>query len=322
MDEAETVEGVYLSSALDLETLFGDAFAARGAPIRLRRPEAIDSPEAVRFALCWHPPDNGFVRYPNLEMAASIASGVDNIVNCPSLPERAVVTRIRDEHQAALMAGFAAWHVIWHHRRMGFHLSHQTRGEWVRRDFDEVVPPSRFTVGILGFGLMGRAIARAVCAMGFPVVAAARNARAGEDMAGVRVECGPEAAQRTAARANVLINVLPLTAETRDILDRDLFALMPRGGALIQMGRGEHLVDADLDDALDSGRLAGASLDVFREEPLPEDHRWWRDRRIVITPHQASDCSSAMVAEQVSRAVLDIVAGRRPSTAVDRSLGY
>lgn len=322
MDEAETVEGVYLSSALDLETLFGDAFAARGAPIRLRRPEAIDSPEAVRFALCWHPPDNGFVRYPNLEMAASIASGVDNIVNCPSLPERAVVTRIRDEHQAALMAGFAAWHVIWHHRRMGFHLSHQTRGEWVRRDFDEVVPPSRFTVGILGFGLMGRAIARAVCAMGFPVVAAARNARAGEDMAGVRVECGPEAAQRTAARANVLINVLPLTAETRDILDRDLFALMPRGGALIQMGRGEHLVDADLDDALDSGRLAGASLDVFREEPLPPGHPFWDHPAITVTPHNASITDPRSAVAQIVENIRRAEAGRPLLHAVDRSAGY
>jgi glyoxylate/hydroxypyruvate reductase A len=97
---------------------------------------------------------------------------------------------------------------------------------------------------------------------------------------------------------------------------------MPKGAALIQLGRGEHLVDADLDAALDRGHLAGASLDVFRQEPLPENHRWWRDPRITITPHQASDCSSDMVAEQVSRAALDIVAGRMPSTAVDRSLGY
>ena len=322
MAERVPVEGVYLSTALDLEKIFAEAFTPHGEAIRLRPPGEIEDPAAIRFALCWHPAADAFRPYPNLKLAASIAAGVDNIVNCPSLPEGAVVTRVRDEHQADMMAGFAVWHVIWHHRNMRFHIDHQTRGEWVRRNLAGFVPPRECTVGVLGFGLMGQAIARAVAAAGFPVVAAIRNPRAHSPIAVVDLETGPDAVMRTAARSRILINVLPLTPETRDILDQKLFAAMPKGAALIQLGRGEHLVDADLDAALDSGHLAGASLDVFRQEPLPENHRWWRDPRITITPHQASDCSSDMVAEQVSRAALDIVAGRMPSTAVDRSLGY
>ncbi|WP_099867699.1 NAD(P)-dependent oxidoreductase [Pararhizobium haloflavum] len=316
------IEGVYLSTALNLEKLFADAFAPRGEEIRLRRPEAVEDPAAVRFALCWHPADDAFDAYPNLSLAASIAAGVDNIVTCPSLPEDAVVTRVRDEHQADMMAGFAAWHVIWHHRNIGFHIEHQAKGAWARRDLGSFIPPRACTVGVLGFGLMGQAIARAIAAMGFPVRASVRNARSAPDIPGVTLEAGADAARKVAAASRILVNVLPLTSETRDILNSDLFAIMPQGSVLIQLGRGEHLVDADLDKALASGQLAGASLDVFRDEPLPGGHPWWSDPRILITPHQASDCSSAMVAEQVSRAARDVVAGRRPATAVDRKLGY
>lgn len=315
------IEGVYLSTTLDLENLYSGVLANADRPIRLRRPEEVENPEKVRFALCWYPAAQSFDAYPNLKLASSIAAGVDHIVNCPSLPTDAIVTRVRDEHQASLMAAFAAWHVVWHHRSMGFHLASQARGEWARRDFDEVTPPPSYTVGILGYGLMGQAIARAVAAMGFPVVAAARSMR-DAGMGGVDLETGPDAVMRTASRSNVLINVLPLTRDTHDILNADLFAAMPRGSALIQLGRGEHMVDADLDAALESGQIAGASLDVFRQEPLPKDHHWWRDPRIVITPHQASDCSRATVVEQVARAVIDVSEGRRPITAVDRERGY
>src|SRR3990170_3121482 len=124
MAEASVVEGVYLSTALDLEELYGEAFAAH-AKVRLRHPHEIHEPEAVRFALCWRPADEAFDPYPNLGLASSIAAGVDSIVNCPSLPQKVVVTRVRDGNQGDLMAGYAAWHVVWHHRNMARYLNHQ-----------------------------------------------------------------------------------------------------------------------------------------------------------------------------------------------------
>ncbi len=321
MADGQVIEGVYLSTAFDLHALYGHALAPHAEAIRLRHPHEIDDPEEIRFALCWRPADDAFLPYPNLRLANSIAAGVDSIINCPSLPENALVARVRDEDQGDVMAGFAAWHVIWHHRNMRHHIVHEAKHEWARLIPSIMKPPRETPVGILGFGLMGRAIARAVTAMGFPVVAAARNAPR-ETMPGVRFESGEGAAHRVAEQAAILINVLPLTGETRGLLNLDFFNRMPQGASLIQLGRGEHLIEADLLRALDSGRIASASLDVFDVEPLPKEHPFWADERILVTPHQAGDCSPHRMAEQLVRAAQAVVAGEIPETVVDRSNGY
>ncbi|WP_417674952.1 NAD(P)-dependent oxidoreductase [Roseibium sp.] len=316
------VEGVYLGERYDLEAFYSRYFEPHADRVRLRRPKEIDNPEAVRFALTWYPAADAFTPYPNLKLACSIAAGVDSIVGCPSLPPEAYVTRVQDDNQADLMAGFAAWHVIWHHRNMGFYLKNQAQGIWKHQNFDIAPSPRNYTVGLLGYGLMGKAIGRAIAAMGFPVVAAVRNAPEDEQHPGIRFEIGDDAVMRTAAQSQALVNVLPLTAATKGILNAELFAAMPPGARLIQLGRGEHLVDEDLDAALNSGRIGGASLDVFHTEPLPSDHPWWKDERILITPHQASDSSRRLMAEQVVQAACDVAAGRNPRNTVDRTIGY
>ncbi len=316
------IEGVYVGERFDLERLYSRFFKAHADKVRLRRPENVDDPATIEFALTWHPSDDAFAPYPNLKLACSIAAGVDSIVACPSLPDHVHVTRIQDDNQADLMAGFAAWQVIWHHRDMGFYLDRQAECRWEHQNFNTAPSPRNYTVGILGYGLMGKAIAGAVAAMGFPVVAAVRSIPGGEAPDGISFEAGPEGIDRVAARSQALINVLPLTPETEGILNARLFSLMPRGARLIQLGRGQHLVDADLDAALDSGQLGGASLDVFHVEPLPSDHHWWTDKRILITPHQASDSSRTLMAEQVVQAALDTAAGKTPLNTVDRSRGY
>lgn len=322
MTEQARIEGVYLSTTLDLEKLFSPAFSAHAQTIRLRRPEEIEDPSAISFALCWNPAPQAFAPYPNLKLASSIAAGVDSIINCPSLPPEAYVTRVRDESQGDLMAGFAAWHVIWHHRNMRHHIVHEAKHEWSRQWTRAFLPPGRCTVGVLGYGIMGRAIARAVTAMGFPVVAAVRNEPDTPPPPGVRFEAGEGAIERVAAAAHILINVLPLTPATRGILNAEFFQKMPHGASLIQLGRGEHMIEADFAAALDSGRIASASLDVFAVEPLPPEHPFWADERIFITPHQASDSSSELMAEQVMRAASAIAAGKAPETAVDKAKGY
>ncbi|QDL91717.1 glyoxylate/hydroxypyruvate reductase A [Paroceanicella profunda] len=311
----EPVTGVYLSTTIDLASRYLSPGETR---IRLLRPEDVEDPAAVQFALAWRPADDAFSAYPNLKLVSSIAAGVDSITNCPSLPAGAAVVRVRDEAQASRMAAFAAWQVVWHHRRMGELMGYAAEGRWQRAASPE--PFHEWTVGILGYGLMGRTVARGLAALGYPVIAACRSAA--ESAPGIEVIGGEGAMQEVARRSKVLINLLPLTEATRDVLNAEFFAQMPKGAVLIQLGRGEHLVDDDLLAALDSGHLSSASLDVFRAEPLPEGHPYWSHPAITITPHTASDTTPEEVIRQLADAVQDVMAGRRPAHLVDPAAGY
>ncbi len=311
--QTDMVEGVYLCEHLDLPALFGAEIAAHPG-LRLYRPEEVPDPHRIRFALAWRPAPDAFAHYPNLELVQVIAAGVDTVLGTPSLPATVAVARVEEAEQAAVMAGFAAWHVVWHHRRMGAYLDAAARAEWRRVSFQTLRPPSQVPVGVLGYGLMGRQIARAVAAMGFPVLAASR--RDGPADMGVTRVTGTDAVGRVAERAEILVNVLPLTDETRDILATPLFDRMPAGAALIQLGRGEQMIEEDLLTALASGRIGGASVDVFRHEPLPADHPFWAHPKIVVTPHEASLASAAAVAGALAQSVRDMLAGRPPATAV------
>lgn len=317
--EADVVEGVYLCTQLDLPDLFGAAVSDQ-AGLRLYRPEDVPDPSRIRFALVWQPAPDAFDAYPNIELVQVIAAGVDGVLRNPSLPDHAVVTRVHDDEQAAIMAGFAAWHVVWHHRHMGNYLQAQTSATWDRQTIKTLRPPSQVTVGVLGFGLMGQAIGKAVAAMGFDVLAATRTG--GDSADGITRISGDDAVQQVAARSDILINVLPLTQSTRDILNADLFARMPRGAALVQLGRGPHLVEEDLLAALDTGQIGGASLDVFRTEPLPRDHPFWSHPHVLVTPHEASVTSPKAVTDALVRSVQDIENGHHPTAAVDKTTGY
>ncbi|MGJ8605919.1 MAG: 2-hydroxyacid dehydrogenase [Marivita sp.] len=315
----DVIEGVYLCTALDLPDLFGAAVADQPG-LKLYRPDEVPDPARIRFALVWRPAPDAFDAYPNIDLVQVIAAGVDGVLRNPSLPAQATVTRVHDDEQAAIMAGFAAWHVVWHHRQMGHYLAAQAQATWDRTTIKTLRPPSQVCVGILGYGLMGQAVARAVTAMGFPVMVATRTT--GDSGPGVTRIAGTEAVHKVAAQSDILINILPLTQATQNILNADLFARMPKGAALIQLGRGPHLVEDDLLAALDSGQIGGASLDVFRQEPLPADHPFWTHPNIVVTPHEASVTSPRAVSDTLARSVQERMAGQRPAAAVDTSTGY
>jgi glyoxylate/hydroxypyruvate reductase A len=315
----DVVEGVYLCTHLDLPDLFAETVAHHPG-LRLYRPEEVPDPSRIRFALVWRPASDAFDAYPNIELVQVIAAGVDGVLRNPSLPEAVTVTRVHDDEQATIMAGFAAWHVVWHHRHMGNYLKAQGENTWDRTTIKTLRPPSRVRVGILGYGLMGQAIARTIAAMGFPVFVATRTD--GDSGDGITRIAGADAVQDVAAQSDILINILPLTHATHEILNADLFARMPKGAALIQLGRGQHLVEDDLLSALDSGQIGGASLDVFREEPLPPEHPFWTHPGIVVTPHEASVTSARAVSDTLAQSVADCVTGQRPAAAVDKSNGY
>ncbi|GGB55903.1 glyoxylate/hydroxypyruvate reductase A [Tistrella bauzanensis] len=313
---------VCLSTMLDLKAIFGGGFARHAPQVDLLEPEeALAAPETVDFALAWKPAPDAFRPFPNLAFVSSIAAGVDNILACPSLPPGLPVLRVRDDDQARMMAGFAAWHVLWHHRGMATYIAQQRVALW--RRVMEKRPAGDVRVAVLGFGHMGRVTAGVLAGLGYDVRALARRA---PDPAlvpdGVTIVSGPDGTARIAARADMLINLLPLTDDTRGILSGALFDRMPMGSVLIQLGRGEHLVEDDLTAALDSGRIAAASLDVFAVEPLPPEHRFWHDPRILITPHEASEPNRDALARHIAAATDRLEAGELIPTMVDRQAGY
>jgi glyoxylate/hydroxypyruvate reductase A len=156
--------------------------------------------------------------------------------------------------------------------------------------------------------------------LGFPVMVWSRTAK--PTLPSIRGFHGPSGLFAMLGETEVLVNLLPLTDETRGILDAKLFGAMRRGGYLIQVGRGEHLVEADLLSALASGQLCGAALDVFGIEPLPATHPFWRHPRIIVTPHDACEVRLESVADTLLATADAITAGRRPPFAIDRKRGY
>lgn len=305
-----------VSKSLDLRGYFGAEFARIAERI-----EVVDhrgrSDADVRLAVAWHPPDDAFAHYPNLRAVCSIGAGVDNIVRCPSLRPGIDVVRVVDPAQAQMMSGFVAWHAMGHQRRFASYLEQQRERIWRRLSQRSA---QNVPVGILGYGEIGQKVAADLAMLGFPVMVWSRTAKLTSPS--IKGFHGPSGLAAMLSETEVLVNLLPLTDETRGILNTTLFGRMRRGGYLIQVGRGEHLVEDDLLSALESGQLAGAALDVFGIEPLPAAHPFWRHPKIIVTPHDACEVRLEAVAETLLATADAIKAGRRPPFAIDRERGY
>lgn len=315
---SDPVLGVFLSTEFDLKADYGAAFDAYAPEIRVLRPEEIAQPAAARFAVCWLPDPKSFARYPNLALASVVGAGVDALLHNPGLPVDLPVCRVRDPDQAAQMAGYAAHQILEVSR--GFA---QMRADALARRWHPETPraPSEIVTAVLGYGSMGQAVVRALCVLGFQVRVASRSEPPSR-IEGVSYHCGADAVRAAASGADFVVNVLPLTPATRQVLNGALFSGMRRGGWLVQIGRGEHLVEEDLCAALASGQLAGASLDVFAQEPLPQDHPFWADPRLRLTPHVASMASPGTAARQIVQSVRERLAGAVLSYEVERGRGY
>jgi len=315
----QPIKGVFLSSKIDLRVQYENEFQSVSNLIDIRNPIEISDPSLIRFALCWDPDDDAFAPYPNLQMVSSIGAGVDNILKCSSLNNNTIVTRIRDKQQAFSMAGFIVWQVIWHHRRMKQYLLNESHHIW---NWVESPSIEEYTVGVLGFGTMGQATAKALLSVGYKVIVACRSIHKKSKNKRLTIESGINSIQNTVKKSNILINLLPLTTATRFILNEDLFSLMPQGSILIQVGRGDHLVDEHLIKALNTGRLVAASLDVFSNEPLSNNNPFWDDPRIFITPHIACESDIKTVAKQVTFCIKDIINCKTPRYAINREREY
>jgi glyoxylate/hydroxypyruvate reductase A len=275
-------------------------------------------PASATIAVGWHPPADAFDHYPNLKAACSIGAGADNILNCPSLRDGIDVVRIVEPAQAQMMSGFVIWNVIHHQRQFGTYMQNHRDRVWQRLGGGRSARQMR--IGILGYGAIGARVASDLAMLGFPVKVWSRSAKQTTD--GVTGFHGNDGLDAMLAETEVLVNLLPLTPETRGILNTALFAKMPCGGYLIQVGRGEHSVEQDIIDALDSGQLAGAALDVFHVEPLPKDNPLWSHPKIVFTPHDACEVTMTSIGDTILATAEAVQAGVTPKDTVDRGRGY
>jgi phosphoglycerate dehydrogenase-like enzyme len=273
-------------------------------------------PEEVEAILAWRMPRGVLPRYPNLRVLSSIGAGVDALLTTPDLPPEVVVTRVVDPAQAVEIAQFVVAGALHFTRDLATYVAQQARGQWRRLP---VRPMSHCRVGVMGLGRVGQAIAKAFLPLGYPVAGWSRSPQAVD---GVEVFSGPEGLARFVGQTDILVCALPLTAQTRGMLNRALLAKLPAGAMVVNVGRGEHLVEADLRALLDGGHVAAAVLDVFEQEPVPADNWVWSHPKVLATPHIASSPGKRFVAEQCVDALRRARLGLPQPQAVDRSAGY
>ena len=290
--------------------VWAEVFAEAGEALVIGE-EAVTDPAAITHLLCWMPPQD-LRRYPNLRVVISAGAGVDQM---PPMPEGVDLVRTLDPGIEEMVRDWVVMATLMLHRRMPDYLAQAEQGLWKAR---ETVHARTARVGIMGMGRIGTLAAETLGALGFRVSGWSRSGRAA---AGVPV-FDASGTDDFLAQSDILVCLLPLTDQTRGILNADLFARLPAGAALVHAGRGAQLDMDAMRAALDRGALRSAMLDVTNPEPLPADHWAWRDPRVIITPHVAAETdhrTGALHALSVIRATRE----NRPLPGlVDQSRGY
>lgn len=279
-------------------------------------PDAGDLAE-IEAAVVWTAHDMMELRrYPNLKLIVSMGAGVDHLLRAPGPPPGIPVARLKDVLLTSAMAEWVLLNVLRFHRQDPEYRALQQRKEWL-----ELSAPSTSErrIGILGIGELGSASARVLGSLGFPVMGWSRSAKT---LPGVQTFHGADGLMAMAAQTDILICLLPLTPETRGVLNAKLLPALPRGAYVINGARGGHMVAEDMLAALDSDHIAGAALDVFEPEPLPPESPFWSHPKVFLTPHAASITIPSSVAPQVVENIHNMRNGRPLINLVDFSLGY
>ena len=309
-----------LSGTVDLAFLV-PAFQAACPGVDLRLPPDLGPLDQIEAAACWQPPPGVLATLPGLRLVQSLAAGIDHLTGDPALPRQVPLCRIVDPEMASGMAAYVVWAVVHQQRHMGQFLQQASQQLW---KVQPVQPTRQHCVGIAGLGFLGQTCAQALLALGYRVRGWRRSAPTAADAlpAGVALFHGDSQQADFLAGCDTLVNLLPLTDATRGVLDAALFNQLPRGAHLVNVGRGDHLVEADLLAALASGQLGAATLDTFAQEPLPAGHPFWLHTQITATPHIATRTHPAVIVRQTLDNLATLRAGSRPAAAVDLARGY
>jgi glyoxylate/hydroxypyruvate reductase A len=266
-------------------------------------------------AVVWAPPQQLLDEQPQLQGLFNIGAGVDALLKL-QVPATTQIVRLDDAGMSVQMAEYVCHALIRHFREFDVYEAEAREGRWSFRK-----PRQRrdFPVGVMGLGVLGERVAKAVAQFEFPVLGWSRSAKA---IDGVQTFAGEAQFNEFLAATRVLVNLLPLTQETRGILNRDTLARLQPGGYLISIARGAHLVEEDLIPLLDAGTLAGATLDVFQTEPLAAEHPFWRHPKITVTPHASARTLREESVAQIAGKIRALSQGLPISGVVDRDKGY
>jgi glyoxylate/hydroxypyruvate reductase A len=290
--------------------VWGPMFQEAGEPFVVGE-DAVTDPVAITHLMCWLPPKD-LGRYPNLKVVIGAGAGVDHM---PKMPDGVTLVRALAPGIDQMVRDWVVMATLMLHREMPTYVQQARAGQWK----GHAVPRAHGTrVGIMGTGRIGALAARTLSDMEFDVVGWSRS---GRPVDGIKVFAS-DGLDDFLAQSDILICLLPLTDETRGILNAELFAKLPRGACLVHAGRGAQLDMDALKQALEDGRLTSAMLDVTNPEPLPDSHWAWRDPRVFITPHIAANTDHA----EGARHALDVVRASRENAElpgqVDQDRGY
>lgn len=305
-----------IKTDVDRGTAWVEALAAAYPELKTHTWPYDGDPADIDYALVWKPPEGELKRYPNLKAIFSVGAGIDHLASDPELPEGVPVVRMVEPGLTAGMSEYVTLAVLGHHRFVQDYNRQRQAKVWA--EIPQIAGSAR-QVGVLGLGVLGRDALAKLAPFGFRLAGWSRTPKS---LPGINCYHGEEGLQEFLAGTHILVCLLPLTPETEGILCRETFDQMPEGAAVVNVGRGGHLVEDDLLAALDSGRLSGASLDVFRKEPLPKKHAFWGHPKIFMTPHIASMTIPETACQAVVANIHRQEAGEPLRHVVDMARGY
>ncbi len=268
------------------------------------------------YAVLWTPPPAMVPDLMHVKAIFITGAGVDGIlkagIDLPDVP----IVRLNDAGMAIQMAEYVSYAVLRYFRRFDDYETQALRGQWKQLP---QYSKEDFSIGVMGLGVMGASVLEALKPFGFPLRGWSRSAK---QIDGVACYAGAESIDEFLQGTRVLVSLLPLTPETNNLLDRSRLSLLPQGAYLINAGRGAHVAEPDLLTLIRSGHIAGATLDVFRNEPLPGPHPFWNEPRITITPHVAALTLPGPSAAHMARKIEALERGEAVADTVDRTRGY
>lgn len=267
------------------------------------------------YAIVWAPPQQFLNEQVRIKALFNIGAGVDALLALEVPPETLIV-RLDDAGMSVQMAEYVCHALIRHFREFDAYSADVSQGRW---SFRKPRLRSDYPVGVMGLGVLGQRVAKAVSQFDFPVTGWSMSPK---QIEGVRCYSGKTELPDFLKASKVLVCLLPLTTETKEILRREHLSLLQAGGYVINVARGAHLVDQDLLDLIDSGHLAGATLDVFRQEPLPGEHPFWHHPKITLTPHTSARTLREESIAQIAGKIRSLERGESVPGVVDRIRGY